>query len=82
MTESTATIPESLSAHVREATATEHTEAENSAFIVALMGGDVPLAGYVGYLQQLRAVYELLELTTDKCQDVALVIEGVALENG
>jgi predicted phosphate transport protein (TIGR00153 family) len=31
---------------------------------------------------KLKAVYELLELTTDKCQDVALVIEGVVLENG
>ena len=33
-------------------------------------------------LVRLKAVYELLELTTDKCQDVALVIEGVVLENG
>ena len=33
-------------------------------------------------LVKLKAVYELLELTTDKCQDVALVIEGVVLENG
>lgn len=33
-------------------------------------------------LIKLKAVYELLELTTDKCQDVALVIEGVVLENG
>ncbi|MGH8429173.1 MAG: DUF47 domain-containing protein, partial [Solimonas sp.] len=33
-------------------------------------------------LIKLKAVYELIELTTDKCQDVALVIEGVVLENG
>ncbi len=33
-------------------------------------------------LVKLKAIYELLELTTDKCQDVALVIEGVVLENG
>lgn len=33
-------------------------------------------------LFKLKAIYELLELTTDKCQDVALVIEGVVLENG
>ena len=33
-------------------------------------------------LVKLKAVYELIELTTDKCQDVALVIEGVVLENG
>jgi uncharacterized protein len=31
---------------------------------------------------KLKAVYELLESATDKCQDVALVIEGVVLENG
>jgi predicted phosphate transport protein (TIGR00153 family) len=29
---------------------------------------------------KLQAVYELLETATDKCQDVANVIEGVALE--
>lgn len=31
---------------------------------------------------KLQAVYELLEAATDKCQDVANVIEGVVLENG
>jgi predicted phosphate transport protein (TIGR00153 family) len=31
---------------------------------------------------RLQAVYELLETATDKCQDVANVIEGVVLENG
>jgi uncharacterized protein len=31
---------------------------------------------------RLQAVYELLEAATDKCQDVANVIEGVVLENG
>jgi len=36
----------------------------------------------VRQLVKLKAVYELLEPTTDKCQDVALVIEGVVLENG
>jgi predicted phosphate transport protein (TIGR00153 family) len=36
----------------------------------------------VRQLIKLKAVYELLELTTDMCQDVALVIEGVVLENG
>lgn len=33
-------------------------------------------------LIKLKAIYELLEATTDKCQDVANVIEGVVLENG
>ena len=30
---------------------------------------------------KLKAIYELLESATDKCQDVANVIEGVVLEN-
>jgi predicted phosphate transport protein (TIGR00153 family) len=30
---------------------------------------------------KLKAVYELLESATDKCQDVANIIEGVVLEN-
>ena len=32
-------------------------------------------------LIKLKAVYELLESATDKCQDVANVIESVVLEN-
>ncbi len=31
---------------------------------------------------KLQAVYELLETATDRCQDVADLIEGVVLENG
>ncbi|TFY97591.1 DUF47 domain-containing protein [Ramlibacter humi] len=30
---------------------------------------------------KLRAIYELLETITDKCEDVANVIEGIVLEN-
>ena len=29
----------------------------------------------------LKAIYELLETITDKCEDVANVIEGIVLEN-
>jgi uncharacterized protein len=36
----------------------------------------------VRQLIKLKAVYELLESATDKCQDVANVIEGVVLEHG
>ena len=32
-------------------------------------------------LIKLKAVYEALESATDKCQDVANVIESVVLEN-
>ena len=30
---------------------------------------------------KLKAVYELLETITDKCEDVANLIEGIVLEN-
>jgi uncharacterized protein Yka (UPF0111/DUF47 family) len=30
---------------------------------------------------KLKAIYELLETITDKCEDVANVIEGIILEN-
>ena len=32
-------------------------------------------------LIKLKAIYELLETVTDKCEDVAKLIEGVILEN-
>ncbi len=32
-------------------------------------------------LIKLKAVYELLEEITDKCEDVANIIEGIVLEN-
>ena len=35
----------------------------------------------VRQLIKLKAIYELLEAVTDKCEDVANVIEGVVLEN-
>ena len=35
----------------------------------------------VRQLIKLKAVYEALESATDKCQDVANVIESVVLEN-
>jgi uncharacterized protein Yka (UPF0111/DUF47 family) len=30
---------------------------------------------------KLRSIYELLELITDRCEDVANIIEGIVLEN-
>jgi uncharacterized protein Yka (UPF0111/DUF47 family) len=32
-------------------------------------------------LMKLKAVYELLETITDKCEDVANILEGIVLEN-
>jgi uncharacterized protein Yka (UPF0111/DUF47 family) len=37
--------------------------------------------GDVRQLIKLKAVYESLESATDKCEDVANVIESVVLEN-
>jgi predicted phosphate transport protein (TIGR00153 family) len=33
-------------------------------------------------LIKLRAIYELLEAVTDRCEDVANIIEGIVIENG
>ena len=30
---------------------------------------------------KLKAIYELLEAVTDRCEDVANIIEGIVLEN-
>ena len=35
----------------------------------------------VRQLIKLRSIYELLELVTDRCEDVANVLEGIVLEN-
>ena len=35
----------------------------------------------VRQLIKLKAIYELLESVTDRCEDVAKLIEGVVLEN-
>jgi uncharacterized protein Yka (UPF0111/DUF47 family) len=35
----------------------------------------------VRQLIKLRTIYELLELITDRCEDVANIIEGIVLEN-
>jgi uncharacterized protein len=35
----------------------------------------------VRQLIKLRTIYELLELVTDRCEDVANIIEGIVLEN-
>jgi uncharacterized protein Yka (UPF0111/DUF47 family) len=35
----------------------------------------------VKQLIKLRAIYDLLETITDRCEDVANVIEGIVLEN-
>jgi len=33
------------------------------------------------HLMKLRVVYDLLETITDRCEDVANIVEGIVLEN-
>jgi len=35
----------------------------------------------VKQVMKLRSVYEMLETVTDRCEDVANVIQGIILEN-
>ena len=35
----------------------------------------------VKQLIKLRSIYELLELITDRCEDVANIVEGIVLEH-
>ena len=37
--------------------------------------------GDVRNLIKLKAIYELLETVTDRCEDVANIIEGIIVEN-
>ncbi|MFC0315809.1 heme oxygenase (biliverdin-producing) [Gordonia phosphorivorans] len=50
-----------LSAAMKQGSALEHDQAEQSAFIDALLGGRVNEAGYAVYLRTLRPVYAALE---------------------
>ena len=58
----TSTAP--ISAVLREASRQQHEEAENSTFIVQLMGGELDLAAYTTYLIQLAWLYAELESRT------------------
>jgi heme oxygenase len=57
----TTLVPGPLSRAMREGSRQEHEDAENSRFMSALLAGEVDEAGYAGYLQRLRVVYEQLE---------------------
>jgi heme oxygenase len=56
-----ATRVESLAAIIREATISEHRDAESRPFIRHLMGGELSLAEYTRYLAQFAWIYETLE---------------------
>lgn len=50
-----------FSAHVRQATRSEHTEAESTGFITRLMGGELSEADYWRLIEQYRPIYAALE---------------------
>lgn len=69
----TATIPDgvldpaaTLSAALRAGTREDHEAAERSAFVEHLVGGKLPLAGYVDLAAQQHAVYTALEAAGDR----------------
>jgi len=66
-----------LSQLVRTATARAHSSAENSAFIVALMGGELSLADYERYLAQYAWIYEALEERAHVASDPAIIDPGL-----
>jgi heme oxygenase len=62
---------------VRTATARAHSSAENSPFIVALMGGELSLADYERYLAQYAWIYEALEARAHVAGDPAIIDPGL-----
>ena len=67
----------SLSERVRTATARDHSSAEQSPFIVALMGGELSLAEYERYLAQYAWIYEALEERAHVAGDPAIIDPGL-----
>lgn len=55
------TQPETFSAKLWAATAADHSNAEHSPFMTALLGGELPREGYVDLLAQHHRLYEALE---------------------
>ena len=50
-----------FSAHIRDASRAQHTEAENSSFMSDMLGGKLGRAAFVRYTEQLWFVYRALE---------------------
>lgn len=55
-----------LSAALRAGTRQDHEDAERSVFVERLMGGTLPLAGYVDLAAQQHAIYTALEAAGDR----------------
>ncbi|MCW5952944.1 MAG: biliverdin-producing heme oxygenase [Propionibacteriaceae bacterium] len=69
-----------LSTQMREGSQAEHTAAETSSFMAALLAGEVNEAGYTAYLARLRPVYQALESTDWAGHPVAGALIDPALE--
>jgi heme oxygenase (biliverdin-producing, ferredoxin) len=69
------TLPNSLSVAMREGSAAEHREAENSEFVERLVAGELAAEGYVELLLRLRAVYAALESVGHLLRDDAVAGE-------
>ncbi|MEU6157347.1 biliverdin-producing heme oxygenase [Streptomyces sp. NPDC047130] len=54
---------------IRTATRAQHTEAESSGFLSAMLAGDLGLEGYARYTEQLWFVYRALEETAAALRD-------------
>ena len=62
--ETTAELPR-FSAALRDATWQDHEQAESSAYMTALMGGELPIDGYANLAAQQWFVYAVLEAASD-----------------
>ncbi|MFT2015034.1 heme oxygenase (biliverdin-producing) [Streptomyces sp. 796.1] len=60
-----ASAPEPFSTVIRTASHAQHTEAEGSTFMSALLGGELGVAAYRRYTEQLWFVYRALEEAAD-----------------
>ena len=71
-----------LSVQMKQGSAVEHEQAENSEFMAALLDGRINAQGYIAYLQRLRIVYVALEQASRDLADDALMrhVHDPALE--
>lgn len=69
-----------LSVQMREGSQAEHTAAETSSFMAALLAGEINEAGYLAYLVRLRPVYAALESADWAGHPVAGALLDPALE--
>lgn len=65
----TTDAPASLAALLREGSAQEHRDAEESTFVRDLLAGEVDAAGYLRFLSRLAVVYDAMESTAAELAD-------------